>query len=602
MSGAISIVKFDDSHIISRVFTVPKQNGGNRLVIDLSSLNKFIIKSSFRMEDKETIKTLIEPFDFMASIDLSSAFHTINLHMDSKKFVVFEFNNKRFQFNVIPFGLTSAPRIFTKLLKPVLSHLRALGIKISAYLDDIFICGHSFDLVSSQVKISIKLLEDLGFSINHRKSSLIPSQSLLHLGFIWNSVSSSLSLPESKLLKIKNLVNKIINTPQTIRNHSSLLGLLVNSSHSFRFAALHYRVFQLSFVKSLKNSYSWDDVVSLPQEAITELTWWNSCSIQMLTPLTFKIPSFDLTLYSDASKSGWGAYLSSGQTISDNWDSFESKKHINWLELKAIQLSLIYFLPIIKNKSISVKCDNQTAICYFNKLGGTHSPLLCHLALEIGKFLEENEIVSIASHISGVQNFAADYLSRHSHLHEYSLNNSAFQSMVSLLNFSLSMDLFASAMNKKLHLYCSIFKDQNAYNIDAFSFRWPSNVYIFPPIPLISRALVKIFRDDVELCLFITPDWKCLPILPRLLNSLIDLPISIKSSEIIGQLPTKRPFNLMAWPISASSSRSKEFRKMSQMPSSIAFDQAPSNCTRDIGRTLQNFLISINLPPRLLPI
>ena len=143
-SGVISEVGFDDSQIVSRVFTVPKSNGGHRLVIDLSRLNKFVNRVSFRLEDKEVIKSLIQKNDYLVSIDLKDAFHTISLHQESKRLVVFQLGNKRFSYNTLPFGLSSSPRIFTKVLKPIVSHIRALGIRISSYLDDILIFEDSY--------------------------------------------------------------------------------------------------------------------------------------------------------------------------------------------------------------------------------------------------------------------------------------------------------------------------------------------------------------------------------------------------------------------------------------------------------------------------
>ena len=115
-SGIISKVDPSPDQVVSRVFLVPKKTGDFRMIIDLSVLNKFINKVSFKMEDKTTIKALIRENDFMASIDLKSAFHSIPLHEDSKKFVVFEVDNQRYCYNRLVFGLTSSPRIFSKVL------------------------------------------------------------------------------------------------------------------------------------------------------------------------------------------------------------------------------------------------------------------------------------------------------------------------------------------------------------------------------------------------------------------------------------------------------------------------------------------------------
>lgn len=600
LSGAISIIPPNPHQVVSRIFCVPKQNGKNRLIIDLSLLNNYVNKCSFRLEDKETIKCLIEPNDYMVSIDLCNAFHSIRLHNSSKHLVTFEFENIRYNFNVIPFGLSSAPRIFTKILRPVIAHLRNRGLKISSYLDDIFICNSSYEKVSQDLLLTLDILKNLGFSINEEKSVFIPTQKLLHLGYIWDSINCSLFLPENKLLKIKSLVSKCLSYPQTIRTYSNLLGNLVSSANAFNFAPLYYRKFQLCFIKGLKSSFSWDALWELDSGSISDLSWWHSCTLSMVSPVYFRSNNFDFILYTDSSLSGWGAYLSSGDFTSGNWSGSERKSHINVLELRAIYLAIIYFLPKLKFKNISIKCDNSTAIAYFNKMGGTHSKSLCLLALDTWSILKENSIRCCASHISGIKNNVADFLSRHSHFHEFALSPPAFSYIQSCINFPLHLDLFASKDNNKLPSYCSLFIDKNCVQTDAFSFVWPSYIYVFPPLPLISRALMKIFRDKVEFCLFLTPAWHTLSVIPILTKSLIDNPIFIPSNHLLGCLPMRHPFNLMAWPISASSVKTREFQKLSQKLSSRASEKALSNHILDIGNHLLIGLIQKKILPKLL--
>ena len=75
----------------------------------------------------------------MASIDLSDAFYSIPLHPTSRKYATFHFNNHRYAFNVLPFGLTTSLRVFCKMLRPFMIHLRTQGLKTAAYMDAIFI-------------------------------------------------------------------------------------------------------------------------------------------------------------------------------------------------------------------------------------------------------------------------------------------------------------------------------------------------------------------------------------------------------------------------------------------------------------------------------
>lgn len=601
-SGVISEVDFNESDVVSRVFTVEKPSGGHRLILDLSRLNLSIEKASFRMEDREVIKSLIHKGDFMISIDLKDAFHSIDLHLESKRLTVFQFNGKRYAYNVLPFGLTSSPRVFSQVFKSVISHLRGLGIRISSYLDDVIIISNSFDKCISDRDKTLNLLSSLGFIVNFKKSCLIPSQNLLHLGYIWDSLNMSISLPLDKFEKIQAKSRLCASKALPIRTHAALLGLLVSSCNGFKYAALHYRNFQLDFLKALRCNDSWDALWALSSEAKLDLEWWCNAKLADLSPILIEEKPTDISMFTDASLLGWGATLSSGEYISGCWNESDSKQHINFLELKAIKLALMEFLPVIKSKSILIHSDNLTTVYYINKIGGTHSIKLCLLALDIWNFIIASSISCKAIHIAGIRNNAADYLSRHSHLHEYSLSPKAFREIADLIPFRVDLDLFATSSNNKLSKFVSLFNDPKASKIDAFSFAWPSNVYAFPPIPLIPRVISKLIRDEVKFCLLITPAWGNLSILPVLKNLLISNPIFINCNHLLGSRPTRHPFHLMAWPISSPCANKKGCLWVSMRHSSRVLAQKPSLHILGTGRDLWNGLERENLNPIYLQI
>lgn len=71
---------------------------------------------------------------------------------------------------VLPFGLSAAPRVFTKVLKPALAALRAAGIRLVAYLDDFLTIRRSKEDVEAAFQKTMNLLRSLGFVINTEKS------------------------------------------------------------------------------------------------------------------------------------------------------------------------------------------------------------------------------------------------------------------------------------------------------------------------------------------------------------------------------------------------------------------------------------------------
>ena len=120
----------------SKYFTVPKADGGLRPILDLKRLNRFLRPKKFRMVTLATIMPLLRRNVWFASIDLKDAYFHISIHRDHHRFLRFAIGDRVFQFQVLPFGLSTAPRVFTKCVAVVCAFLRTLGIEIYPYLDD----------------------------------------------------------------------------------------------------------------------------------------------------------------------------------------------------------------------------------------------------------------------------------------------------------------------------------------------------------------------------------------------------------------------------------------------------------------------------------
>ena len=90
----------------------------------------------------------------------------------------------------------------------------------------------------------------------------------------------------------------------------------------------------------------------------------------------------------------------------------DSSQHINWLELEAIRLAVLQWVPQWLNQTVPVHCDNSTAVAYIRKQGGTHSISLFNKTLELFHLLDQFGILLIPTHLPGARNVTADALSR----------------------------------------------------------------------------------------------------------------------------------------------------------------------------------------------
>ena len=144
----------------------------------------------------------------MVKIDLNDAYFTVPVWRNHQKFLRFVWKETMYEFACLPFGLASAPRVFTKLMKPVVGLLRQLGIRLKIYLDDMLIMAQSRDIALQHDSTALDLLQGLGFMINYLKSALVPYKKMEFLGFVVDSLTLSPALPRDK---IRNVNDKIRN-------------------------------------------------------------------------------------------------------------------------------------------------------------------------------------------------------------------------------------------------------------------------------------------------------------------------------------------------------------------------------------------------------
>ena len=178
-----------DSRLLHRLFVVQKDSGSWRPIIDLSTLNTFIVSQRFHMETPQSVLRSIRQGDCMISLDLQDAYLQVPIHPESRRYLRFTMGGVPYQFRVLCFGLTTAPQVFTRLMAPISAILHRYGIKMLRYLDDWLILAESRDTCIQARDRLLHLCEELGLQVNHEKSSLVPSQTMTYLGMQILSVS-----------------------------------------------------------------------------------------------------------------------------------------------------------------------------------------------------------------------------------------------------------------------------------------------------------------------------------------------------------------------------------------------------------------------------
>ena len=175
---------------IAEVFTPPavlnplsvsiQKSGKKRLILDLRHVNqyRYLFKSKFRCEDMSIAREVLDTGDFMFSFALKSGYHHVEIFRGHRQYLSFSwtFSSSHTRllhfFSVLPFGISSAPYLFTKILKPLVKKWRSEGKSIVVFLDDGL--GSAAGYIKAKIS-SLAVHSDLlksGFTSNEEKSIL----------------------------------------------------------------------------------------------------------------------------------------------------------------------------------------------------------------------------------------------------------------------------------------------------------------------------------------------------------------------------------------------------------------------------------------------
>lgn len=496
---------------VSSIFTRPKKDGGYRMILDLSQFNDYVQKKHFKMETFANILTLISPGDYMASVDLKDAYYTVPISEKDSKFLKFVWKGQMYKYIALPNGLSSGPRLFTKLLKPPLSTLRSNGHIVMAYIDDLLCLNSTKDMVKATVTETCRLFHELGFIVHPVKSQFEPCQIITYLGFIINTIDMTVSLPDAKQQDIvQNCIDLLQSSKPSIRDVAILIGKMISALPAVEYGKLHYRALERDKIVGLKSHVGhYDRPITVSDAGRSDIIWWMNNVQNSLNYITRS--NAQVFLESDASKKGWGA--SNRVThIGGRWNQTEAElaqcNSINYLELLAAFYALKSFCKDLSNVTVLIRSDNTTAVAYIQNMGGIKSTECNALAKYIWAWCISRNIWLIADYLPGKLNVVADRYSRQfDDETEWMLNQNLFKKITEEFGVP-EIDLFASRLNSQLKRYISWKPDPGSETVNAFTLDWSKwYFYAFPPFSIIGRCLKKIMSDQAE-GILVVPKWK----------------------------------------------------------------------------------------------
>ncbi len=178
LSGGYIRVVSKQPFICSPLSVVENSSKKKHLVINLRHLNRFLWKQKFKYEDLRIAMLLLEKGDYMFCFDLKSGYHHVDIVEGHCKYLGFAWGTGSsccfFEFTVLPFGLSTACYMFTKLLRPLVKYWRGKGLRVLAYLDDGIGAASGVQKASEASLLVRDTLAKAGFVTHHcTKSSIL---------------------------------------------------------------------------------------------------------------------------------------------------------------------------------------------------------------------------------------------------------------------------------------------------------------------------------------------------------------------------------------------------------------------------------------------
>lgn len=121
------------------------------------------------------------------------------------KYFPFQVRQKHLQFICLPFGLTTSPRVFFKVLLAIATLIRLKGVRLYHYLDDLLVLSQDKYQLLVYREQGISTLFNFGWLLNIERATYIQANT----GYTWggaqfDTAENTISLPFKKKKK-KNI-------------------------------------------------------------------------------------------------------------------------------------------------------------------------------------------------------------------------------------------------------------------------------------------------------------------------------------------------------------------------------------------------------------
>lgn len=503
--GAIERCHQSDVDCINPLLVIPKSNGNLRICVDLRAVNTQIGPApAFKMDGIERVLDMLPKGAFMVTMDVRDGYLQLPMNETAKRFLGFRWGAEVFRYVKLPFGLNSAPALFTRVMGVIVRHCREKGMFILAYLDDVILWHEDRSTLVQHRDELERCLRSVGWERAPEKGSWTPSQRVLFLGFEIDSSVNRITVSPDRIRRMKEVTDRCLIANQVpLRWLGQVTGHVISMTRAAPMAKTLLQSLQQTLREEAPAGPVWDTTIALGTRIRGDLMGLRSM-IEAWNGASFWRPSTRVWMQTDASVWGWGATLPMmGVTAQGRWADGEGMSS-NERELRAIHMGLLCFKKRLQNRRILIQADNVTALAYTRKVTGRSEILyrvargLCETACALNVSME-------FQHIRGEENIIADMLSRNQLGAEWGLRREWFAIAVERWGLP-TVDRFATPLNALTPRFCSRGEMEGSQCPDAFLEKWSDLSFCNPPLPLLTRCIRHIWESRCR-AIVVVPVW-----------------------------------------------------------------------------------------------
>ena len=158
---------------------VPKKSGSVRICVDLKPLNEGVLRETCPIPPVDDTLPQLAAATVFSKVDANSGFRQIPLAKDLQVLTTFITPHGRYCFRKLPFGISSAPKLYQHRMSQIL-----LGIDgVLCHIDDVLIYGSTTEEHDTRLRAALSCLQTAGVTLNADKC-LFSQTSIHSLGHV----------------------------------------------------------------------------------------------------------------------------------------------------------------------------------------------------------------------------------------------------------------------------------------------------------------------------------------------------------------------------------------------------------------------------------